>query len=132
MHDQDYGGELDPHGADLASLPLRLIRVKSSFIQDYCTSSQATPIPVLIITYRILMSGNVFCVTINPASRGRLWPHRLQLQHVQKDTFEVCGSDLKGQVTSTSPAALPRPTPGQFQALSARSTRPPFLPLPTA
>ncbi|KAG1878328.1 hypothetical protein F4604DRAFT_606262 [Suillus subluteus] len=24
MNDQDYGGELDPHGVDLVSLPLRL------------------------------------------------------------------------------------------------------------
>ncbi|KAG9314771.1 hypothetical protein JVU11DRAFT_3854 [Chiua virens] len=105
----DYGGELDPHGADLRGNPLGGLLYSNAFPKigaDNSTYTQVTD-----WNRQVFIGGNSFCTTIcNPSSSSsdqssycqniydRMGCTYNMPNTAQNGTFEVCDSDLKSPV----------------------------------
>ncbi|KAG2034999.1 hypothetical protein BDR03DRAFT_935025 [Suillus americanus] len=104
MNAQDYGGELDPHGADLRGNPLGGLMYSNAFPSNGGNNNSYQQ----VIDWTNFMGGNAFCITIcDPASSSanqsaycqniydRLGCSYNMPNNAQTGVFEVCESDLK-------------------------------------
>jgi hypothetical protein len=107
MNAQDYGGELDPHGADLRGNPLGGLMYSNAFPSNNGNNNTFQQ----VIDWTNFMGGNAFCMTIcDPASSqsdqdgycqniyDRMGCSYNMPNNAQNGTFEVCDSDLKTPV----------------------------------
>lgn len=103
----DYGGELDPHGADLRGNPLGGLMYSNAFPEVGANNDTYTQ----VTDWNSFIGGNSFCITIcNPSSSSadqsaycqniydRLGCTYNMPNNAQNGTFEVCDSDLKTPV----------------------------------
>ncbi|KAF8434200.1 hypothetical protein L210DRAFT_3411075 [Boletus edulis BED1] len=104
MNALDYGGELDPHGADLRGNPLGGLMYSTAFGSDNTTYQQ-------VLDWNTFIGANAFCLTIcNPstssANQSAFCENRYDLvgcaynmpNNAKNGTFEVCDADLKTPV----------------------------------
>jgi len=97
----DYGGELDPHGADLRGNPIGGLVYGTGFSSDGQTVQQ-------LVEWNSFIGGNFSCFTAcNPASsgndQGNFCQNRYDLigcsynmpANAQNGVFEVCDADTK-------------------------------------
>ncbi|KAG0700156.1 hypothetical protein DFH29DRAFT_933391 [Suillus ampliporus] len=107
MNAQDYGGELDPHGADLRGNPLGGLMYSNAFPSNGGNNNTYQQ----VIDWTNFMGGNAFCITIcDPASSSanqsaycqniydRMGCSYNMPSNGQNGTFEVCDADLKTPV----------------------------------
>ncbi|KAG8213494.1 hypothetical protein J3R82DRAFT_12033 [Butyriboletus roseoflavus] len=116
----DYGGELDPHGADGRGNPIGGLLYSTAFSSDNTTYEQVidwTEQVLALLLYSLpdwrcrFIGGNSFCMTIcNPASSSadqgaycqniydRMGCAYNMPNNAQNGTFEVCDADLKTPV----------------------------------
>jgi len=103
----DYGGELDPHGADLRGNPLGGLMYSNAFPVLGANNDTYTQ----VMDWNMFIGGDTFCLTIcNPASNSsdqssycqniydRMGCSYNMPNNAQNGTFEVCDSDLKTPV----------------------------------
>ncbi|KAI0044024.1 hypothetical protein FA95DRAFT_1497801 [Auriscalpium vulgare] len=109
IQDGDFGGELDPHGQDLAGNPMGGIVFSNAYSGSNTTYQQ-------MVEWNLFIGGNQFCLKIcptgapgnNPAGYCRNTLDRLGCSvnspnNAQKDVYEVCDSadmDLPGVYVS--------------------------------
>lgn len=104
MNALDYGGELDPHGADLRGNPLGGLMYSNVFPSNGGNNNSYQQ----VIDWTNFMGGSSFCITIcDPASSSanqsaycqniydRMGCSYNMPNNAQNGTFEVCDSDLK-------------------------------------
>ncbi|KAN0083951.1 hypothetical protein V8E55_007455 [Tylopilus felleus] len=104
LNAQDYGGELDPHGADLRGNPIGGLMYSTAFSADNTTVEQVTD-------WNSFIGGNATCFTIcNPSSSSADQSNYCQNiydllgcaynmpNNAQNGVYEVCDSDLKTPV----------------------------------
>ncbi|KAG1725499.1 uncharacterized protein EDB91DRAFT_1168267 [Suillus paluster] len=107
MNGQDYGGELDPHGADLRGNPLGGLMYSNAFPSNNGNNNTYQQ----VIDWTNFMGGNAFCITIcDPASSSanqsaycqniydRMGCSYNMPNNAQNGTFEACDADLKTPV----------------------------------
>ncbi|KAH7923176.1 hypothetical protein BV22DRAFT_1106222 [Leucogyrophana mollusca] len=107
MNAQDYGGELDPHGADLRGNPLGGLMYSNAFPSNGGNNNTYQQ----VIDWTNFIGGNAFCITIcDPASSSddqgaycqniydRMGCNYNMPNNAQNGTFEVCDADLKTPV----------------------------------
>jgi len=104
MAADDYGGELDPHGADLRGNPLGGLMYSNAFPSNGGNNNSYQQ----VIDWTNFMGGSAFCMTIcDPATSSanqsaycqniydRMGCSYNMPSNAQNGTFEVCESDLK-------------------------------------
>ncbi|KAF9234084.1 hypothetical protein BU15DRAFT_53062 [Melanogaster broomeanus] len=104
MNAEDYGGELDPHGADLRGNPLGGLMYSNAFPSNNGNNNSYQQ----VIDWTNFMGSDIFCITIcDPASSQTDQDGYCQNIYdlmgctynmpnaAQNGTFEVCDSDLK-------------------------------------
>ncbi|KAF9220446.1 hypothetical protein BS17DRAFT_787441 [Gyrodon lividus] len=104
MAADDYGGELDPHGADLRGNPLGGLMYSNAFPSNGGNNNSYQQ----VIDWTNFMGGNGFCITIcDPATSAsdqaaycqniydRMGCSYNMPNNAQTGVFEVCEADLK-------------------------------------